>query len=63
MKGGNDGLGTFVTRLSSSPDHAQKFGQYVARLSRLLAIGDDRSCTSKEVTGADKTLDCGGRYL
>jgi hypothetical protein len=56
MKGGNDGLGTFVSRLSSNPDHAQKFGQYVARLSRLLAIGEI-DLHIEEVTGADKTLD------
>jgi hypothetical protein len=56
MKGGNDGLGTFVTRLSSNPDYARKFGQYVARLSRLLAIGEI-DLHIEEVTGADKTLD------
>jgi len=56
MKGGNDGLGTFVTRLSSNPDYVQKFGQYVARLSRLLAIGEI-DLHIEEVTGADKTLD------
>lgn len=56
MKGGNDGLGAFVTRLSSTPDHALKLGPYVSRLSRLLAIRDIELHV-EEVTGADKTLD------
>ncbi|MFZ4629552.1 MAG: GmrSD restriction endonuclease domain-containing protein [Blastocatellia bacterium] len=56
MKGGNDGLGAFVTRLSSNPDQALNLGQYVGRLSRLLAIRDIE-LHIEEVTGADKTLD------
>lgn len=56
MKGGNAGLGHFVTRLSSIPEHAAKVGDYVGRLSHLLAI-QEIDLHVEEVTGADKTLD------
>jgi hypothetical protein len=56
MKKGTVGLGEFVTRLSAQPELAQKVGNYVGRLSRLLGI-TDVDLHVEEVTGADKTLD------
>lgn len=56
MQKGTAGLGEFVTRLSRQPEHVSKMGEYVARLSRLLAI-TDIDLHIEEVTGADKTLD------
>jgi len=56
MKSGNVGLGEFVSQLSQSPDHAPKMGEYVSRLSSLLAI-TEIDLHVEEVTGPDKTLD------
>lgn len=56
MRRGNEGLGRFVTSLSVHPDLAPKIGEYVGRLSRLLAI-TDVDLHIEEVTGTDKTLD------
>ena len=56
MKKGTAGLGEFVARLSSSPEHQPKIGDYVGRLSRLLGI-TDIDLHVEEVTGSDKTLD------
>ena len=56
MVGGIDGLGPFVARLSSNPETAQKIGEYVGRLSRLLGI-TDVDLHVEEVTGEDKSLD------
>jgi hypothetical protein len=56
MKGGNDGLESFITRLSSNQDLVAKVGKYVARLSRLLGIRDIE-LHIEEVTGKDKSLD------
>ena len=56
MQKGNAGLGEFVARLSASPAHAARVGDYVGRLSRLLGI-EDVDLHVEEVTGADKTLD------
>ena len=56
MQKGTAGLGEFVARLSSQPAHSAKVGDYVARLSRLLAI-TEIDLHIEEVTGADKTLD------
>lgn len=56
MKGGNDGLGVFIPRLTSNPEIALKFGEYVSRLSRLLGIRDIELHV-EEVTGEDKSLD------
>jgi hypothetical protein len=56
MKKGTAGLGEFVARLNSLPDHAAKVGDYVGRLSRLLGI-TDVDLYVEEVTGIDKTLD------
>src|SRR6266481_7111016 len=56
MKKGTAGLGEFVARLGSSPEHQPKIGDYVGRLSRLLGI-TDIDLHVEEVTGSDKTLD------
>jgi hypothetical protein len=56
MQRGTDGLGVFVALLSSQPGLAAKIGDYVARLSRLLAI-TDIDLHVEEVTGTDKSLD------
>src|SRR5690606_25780262 len=56
MAKGTAGLGEFVTRLTAQPELAPKVGEYVGRLSRLLAI-TDIDLHVEEVTGADKSLD------
>jgi hypothetical protein len=56
MQQGIEGLGTFITRLSTSPEHAQKVGPFAARLSSLLAI-TDIDLHIEDVSGADKTLE------
>jgi hypothetical protein len=56
MRAGLDGLGGFITRLSSLPDHAARVGTYAGRLSKLLGI-TDIDLHIEEVTGADKSLD------
>ena len=56
MKKGNGGLGELVGRLSLDPALAAHVGEYVGRLSQLLAIADI-DLHEDEVTGADKTLD------
>jgi len=56
MKKGMAGLGEFIERLSKRPESAAKVGDYVGRLSRLLAV-TDIDLHVEEVTGADKTLD------
>ena len=56
MKRGTVGLGDFVVRLSSQPEHVPKVGDYVGRLSRLLGI-TEIELHVEEVTGSDKTLD------
>ena len=56
MQGGTASLGGFVTRLSADPDLAPRVGDYVARLSQLLAV-IDIDLHVEEVTGADKSLD------
>ncbi|MCB0713092.1 MAG: DUF262 domain-containing protein [Ignavibacteriae bacterium] len=56
MLGGNEGLGTFVTRLSAQPELISKVGDFVARLSRLLSISEI-DLHIEEVTGSDKSLD------
>lgn len=56
MQQGNAGLGAFVTRLAAQPTLADKVGDYVARLSRLLGI-TEIDLHIEEVTGADKSLD------
>lgn len=56
MQGGTAGLGAFIGRLSQLPEHAPNVGEYVGRLSRVLAILDT-DLHIEEVTGQDKTLD------
>ena len=56
MQKGNDGLGEFVTHLSTQPDLVAKVGEYVGKLSRLLGI-TEIDLHIEEVTGADKSLD------
>lgn len=56
MQAGTAGLGGFVAKLTAQPEHAAKIGDYVARLSKLLAI-TDIELHIEEVTGPDKTLD------
>ena len=56
MKSGTEGLGQFVSRLSRNSTFAPKVGEYVSRLSRLLAT-TDIDLFVDEVTGSDKTLD------
>lgn len=56
LQQGNAGMGQFITRLTALPELAPKVGDYVSRLSRLLAI-TDIDLHVEEVTGADKTLD------
>ena len=56
MKKGNDGLGTLVAQFGASPEHVQRVGDYVGRLSKLLGI-TEIDLHVEEVTGTDKTLD------
>jgi hypothetical protein len=56
MKKGTGGLGEFVSRLSTQSTLAEKVGDYVGRLSRLLGVMD-LDLHVEEVTGTDKTLD------
>ncbi len=56
MQAGTAGLGGFVAKLTAQPEHAAKIGDYVARLSKLLAI-TDIELHIEEVSGPDKTLD------
>ena len=56
MQKGNAGVGAFVTRLASYPEHAEKAGDYIGNLNRLLGIAD-KHFHIEEVTGSDKTLD------
>lgn len=56
MKAGNNGLGGFVSELSSNPAYVTKVGDFVGRLSRLLSIMDV-DLHIEEVTGTDKSLD------
>lgn len=56
MKHGNEGLAEFISRLSQDPTTAPKVGEYVSRLSQLLAI-TEIDLHVEEVTGKDKTLD------
>lgn len=56
MKAGNAGLSNFITRLNTYPELKDNVGDYVARLSNLLAV-TDIDLHVEEVTGSDKTLD------
>lgn len=56
MKKGSAGLGEFVTSITSQPALAPRVGDFVARLSQILAI-TEIDLHVEEVTGADKSLD------
>jgi len=56
MKNGAEGMGEFVSKLSQDPTFMSRMGEYVTRLSRLLAI-NDIDLHVEEVTGSDKSLD------
>jgi hypothetical protein len=56
MKGGNDGLGAYVTELSKDPSLASKAGDFVGRMSKILGIRDI-DLHVEEVTGTDKNID------
>ncbi len=56
MKKGSAGLGDFVTSITSQPALAPRVGDFVARLSQILAI-TEIDLHIEEVTGADKSLD------
>ncbi|MXZ76450.1 MAG: DUF262 domain-containing protein [Gemmatimonadetes bacterium] len=53
---GNAGMGAYITRLSAHPEHSQRVGDYVSRLSQLISI-IDIELHIDEVTGSDKSLD------
>jgi hypothetical protein len=56
MRGGNDGLGVQIGRLTAHPEAAPKLGAYIGRLSAVLGI-KDIDFHIDEVTGVDKTID------
>lgn len=56
MKRGNDGLSGLITQLSKKPEFAATFGEYIARMSKLLSI-TDTNFQVEEVTGTDKSID------
>jgi len=56
MQKGNAGVGALVTRLAAYPEHAEKVGDYISNLNRLLSIAE-KHFHIEEVTGPDKTLD------
>ena len=56
MRGGADGLGGHISRFGRIPEFAERLGQYIARLNRVLGIRDV-DLHIDEVTGADKTVD------
>ncbi|MXX05752.1 MAG: DUF262 domain-containing protein [Gammaproteobacteria bacterium] len=56
MRRGTAGLGSFVARLTETPELAERVGEFVGRLSTLLSI-TDIDLHVEEVTGAEKSLD------
>jgi hypothetical protein len=56
MKAGNAGLGGYMTELNKHPELAARIGDFVGRLSQLLAI-PEISLHAEEVTGPDKSID------
>lgn len=56
MKGGNDGLGTYITTLGAVPELAPKLGGFIGRLTKVLGVRDVEFHVD-EVTGDDKTID------
>lgn len=53
---GNDGLGEYIARLGQVPELSPRLGEFIGRLSRILAIGATELHID-EVTGPDKTID------
>lgn len=56
FKAGNAGLGTYITDLSKNPEYAPQVGDFVGRLSAILAIRDIEFHIA-EISGKDKTID------
>ena len=56
MSAGTAGLGRFIDRLSSRPEHGGRIGDFVGRLSTLLGVVET-DLHVEELTGPDKTLD------
>ncbi|MCY3683405.1 MAG: DUF262 domain-containing protein [Gemmatimonadetes bacterium] len=56
MQAGNDGLGGFITTLSTNNEYAEQVGDYIGRLGTLLGIAEIELHID-EVTGPDKTPD------
>ena len=56
MEEGNDGLGSFFTRLGANPQIASRAGALVGHLNRILGIRDI-DLHVDEVTGVDKSID------
>ncbi len=56
MQEGPPGLGRIGAEFTANPEYAERVGDYIARLGRLLGI-TDIDLHIEEVTGPDKTLD------
>ena len=56
FKGGNDGLGTQITKIAALPEHAADVGHFAGRLNRLLGVRDI-DLHIEEITGPEMTLD------
>jgi len=56
MTKGVDGIGDYIARYSSSPEHSSRIGKYMSCLSRLLGI-KNIDLHIDEVTGEDISLD------
>jgi len=56
MKKGNAGLGEFIEEMKSQPAFNARFGDYVAKMSKLLSV-TETDLHIEEVTGTDKTLE------
>jgi hypothetical protein len=56
LQGGNKGLGDYLAELGRNPELAPRVGEYVGRLTRILAVRDV-DLHVEEVTGAEKTVE------
>ena len=56
MREGNAGLGKHIVRLGQLPEYASEQGDFIGRLSQILAILQ-KDFHAEEVTGTDKTID------
>ena len=56
MQKGNEGLGQFIAQLGEDPDHKDRIGEVVGRLSRILSI-KEVDFHVDEVNGQDKSID------